>query len=86
MPAYTVLIVEDDVALVDELRDALRDQEVVARVAGDSAAAIELLKTQKFCGLVLDLVLPDIDFRPHRLLTALLGVGFLLYGFIREAE
>ena len=36
--------------------------------------------------LVLDLAITEIDFRPHRLITALLGVGFLLYGFIREAE
>jgi hypothetical protein len=36
--------------------------------------------------LVVDLANPDIDFRPYRLITALLGVCFLLYGFIREAE
>jgi len=36
--------------------------------------------------LVIDLANPDIDFRPHRLITALLGVCFLLYGFIGEAE
>lgn len=36
--------------------------------------------------LVLDLVVVHIDFRPHRLITALVGVAFLLYGFIREAE
>lgn len=36
--------------------------------------------------LVLDLIIPEIDFRPFRLTTALLGVSFLLYGFIREAE
>jgi hypothetical protein len=36
--------------------------------------------------LVLDLANPDTDLRPHRLVTALLGVSFLLYGFIREAE
>jgi hypothetical protein len=36
--------------------------------------------------LVLDLLIPHIDFRPYRLVTALIGVSFLLYGFIREAE
>jgi hypothetical protein len=37
--------------------------------------------------LFLDLVVfPDIDFRLYRLLAALLGLGFLLYGFIWEAE
>ena len=37
--------------------------------------------------LFLDLVVfPAMDFRPYRLLTALVGVLFLLYGFIWEAE
>lgn len=37
--------------------------------------------------LFLDLVIfPDVDLRPYRLTTALLGVLFLLYGFIWEAE
>jgi hypothetical protein len=36
--------------------------------------------------LVLDLAIVEVDFRPWRLASALLGVCFLLYGFIREAE
>ena len=37
--------------------------------------------------LFLDLVVfPGIDFRPYRLLAALAGILFLLYGFIWEAE
>jgi uncharacterized protein DUF5985 len=37
--------------------------------------------------LFLDLaVYPDVDFRPYRLVAALAGVAFLLYGFIWEAE
>ena len=37
--------------------------------------------------LFLDLVVfPDIDFRVYRLIAALVGVLFLLYGFIWEAE
>ena len=31
-------------------------------------------------------VFPDRDFRPYRLAAALLGVLFLLYGFIWESE
>jgi len=31
-------------------------------------------------------VFADVDLRLYRLMTALLGVLFLLYGFIREAE
>jgi hypothetical protein len=29
---------------------------------------------------------PELDFRPYRLVAALIGVLFLLYGFIWEAE
>jgi hypothetical protein len=37
--------------------------------------------------LFLDLVVfPELDLRPYRLGTALVGVLFLLYGFIWEAE
>jgi hypothetical protein len=50
-----------------------------------SAVCFVFLTANNFF-LVLDLANPDVDFRPHRLITALLGVSFLLYGFIREAE
>ena len=37
--------------------------------------------------LFLDVVVyPDVDLRPYRLLSALVGLAFLLYGFIWEAE
>ena len=37
--------------------------------------------------LFLDVVIfPDVDLRPYRLLAALIGLLFLLYGFIWEAE
>ena len=37
--------------------------------------------------LFLDLVVfPNVDLRPYRVLTALLGIAFLLYGFLWEAE
>jgi heme/copper-type cytochrome/quinol oxidase subunit 4 len=37
--------------------------------------------------LFLDLTTPpELDFRPYRLAAALIGVFFLLYGFIWEAE
>jgi hypothetical protein len=37
--------------------------------------------------LFLDLVVfPDLDLRPYRLAAALVGLLFLLYGFIMEAE
>lgn len=38
-------------------------------------------------GLILDLVIfPAIDFRPFRLTAALLGMLFLIYGFIWDTE
>jgi hypothetical protein len=33
-----------------------------------------------------NVVLPEIDLRPYRLLTSLVGIGCLLYAFIWEAE
>ena len=50
-----------------------------------SAVCFVFLSANNFL-LVVDLANPDVDIRSYRLLTALLGVGFLLYGFIQEAE
>ena len=36
-----------------------------------------------FCDVVL---FPEVDFRPYRLVAALIGILFLLYGFIWESE
>jgi hypothetical protein len=33
-----------------------------------------------------NVILPDVDLRPYRLLAALVGIGCLLYAFIWEAE
>ena len=33
-----------------------------------------------------NVILPQIDLRPYRLLTSLVGIGCLLYAFIWEAE
>ena len=61
-----------------------------------SATALRLLLWSALCFvflslnnilLFLDLVTPpDLDFRPYRLGATLVGVLFLLYGFIWEAE
>ena len=62
---------------------------------GYAASGVRLLLWSALCFvfltannffLVLDLVITHIDFRPWRLGTALIGISFLLYGFIREAE
>ena len=57
MAERTVLVVEDDSAVVAALRSALAGQPVATEVASDSGSAIQLLESRKFCGLVLDLVL-----------------------------
>jgi DNA-binding response OmpR family regulator len=57
MSERTVLVVEDDSTVVADLRSALAGQPMTTEVARDSASAIRLLESGKFCGLVLDLVL-----------------------------
>ena len=61
-----------------------------------SATALRLLLWSGLCFVFLslnnvllfvDLVTPpDLDFRPYRLGVALVGILFLLYGFVWEAE
>ena len=61
-----------------------------------AASRVRLLLWSGLCFVFLSLnnvlvfvdlvVLPDLDLRPYRLLAALAGVAFLLYGFIVEAE
>ena len=63
---------------------------------GYSASGLRLLLWSGLCFvfltlnnvlLFIDLVTPpEMDFRPYRLAAALVGVLFLLYGFVWEAE
>jgi hypothetical protein len=62
---------------------------------GYAASGVRLLLWSALCFvfltannlfLVVDLIVANVDFRPYRLISALLGIAFLLYGFIREAE
>ena len=55
--AASVLIVEDDPSIVRGLRDAMASHDIVVVSASDAATATSLLDQQRFCGLVLDLVL-----------------------------
>jgi|SRR5688572_12835732 len=57
MAERTVLVVEDDSAVVAGLRSALAGQPMAIEVARDSGSAIQLLESRQVCGLVLDLVL-----------------------------
>ena len=57
--AGAVLVVDDDVTLAESLRLALASEDVEIESAVDAATACTLLDTQRFCGLVLDLILED---------------------------
>jgi len=61
-----------------------------------AASGVRLLLWSALCFVFLSLnnvlvffdlvIFPQIDLRPYRLVSALVGVLFLLYGFILEAE
>lgn len=57
--AGSVLVVDDDPSLVVALRSCLEGKDVVITSVFDVASARDTLNTQKFCGMVLDLALPD---------------------------
>lgn len=57
--AGAVLVVDDDVTLAASLRDTLASEDVTIEEAVDATSACALLDEQRFCGLVLDLVLED---------------------------
>ena len=57
--AGAVLVVDDDVTLAESLREALASEDVTIHSATDAATASAMLDSQKYCGLVLDLVLED---------------------------
>ena len=57
--ARSVLIVDDDPEVVDNLRGALAGEEIVIESASDATVANALLSEHRFCGLVLDLVLQN---------------------------
>ena len=57
MSQGSVLIVEDEDAVLSGLREGLRDQAVTIEVARDADSAVTLLSEKRFCGLVLDLTL-----------------------------
>lgn len=57
--AASVLIVEDDPAIVSELREAMSAHEIEVVTASNAEAAKALLDERSFCGLVLDLVLEN---------------------------
>ena len=59
MSLRSVLIVEEEDAVVSELREDLGDQPVSIEVVGDAGSAVTLLSERDFCGLVLDLTVTN---------------------------
>ncbi|HUR82104.1 MAG TPA: response regulator [Thermoanaerobaculia bacterium] len=53
----SVLIVDDDPAIVHALRNELEAVDVEVEAAGDATTACALIDEHRFCGLVLDVVL-----------------------------
>jgi len=52
-----VLVVDDDVSIVTELRGELSQHQVEVESVTDAPAAIAALDAKPYCGLILDLVL-----------------------------
>jgi CheY-like chemotaxis protein len=59
--AYSVLIVEDEQAISRVLDLKLKQLGVTTMLASDGVSALELIKSQTFDCILLDLILPGID-------------------------
>ena len=57
----TVLVVEDDSTSRYSITIALEKKNLPVIVAEDGAEALQWLKTNDFCAIVLDLVMPKVD-------------------------
>lgn len=57
--ANAALLIEDDVEVGSSLRAALRERPVTLDIAEDVDEAIRCLETNRYCGMVLDLALPN---------------------------
>lgn len=60
-PARTVLVVEDDDAIAEQVIGVLRTEGYVVLHAGDGATALEVLETIKVDLMLLDLMLPTMS-------------------------
>ena len=57
--AGAVLVVDDDPSLARSLRDVLEGYDLTLDAAEDAQSARTMLDSGDYCGMVLDLVLPD---------------------------
>lgn len=60
MPSTDILIVEDDICLMEVTRDYLIDCGFTVNTCASGSAALELLKTETFKLIILDINLPDL--------------------------
>ncbi len=94
-----ILIVEDEAHLAEGLRFNLELEDYQAKVAADGKTALEMLETEQFDAIVLDVMLPEIggfevartlreaeNFTPILMLTALGKPEDVLAGFAAGAD
>lgn len=60
-PENSVLIVDDDVAALEEMTEAMRDRNLIVHAAANSAEAILLATEHKPAFILMDYNLPDVD-------------------------
>ncbi len=61
MHRLTVLIVDDELAILDLLRDVLEDEGYTVVTATDGLSALELVHTEQPALILTDIMLPQMD-------------------------
>ncbi|HEX8618260.1 MAG TPA: response regulator [Thermoanaerobaculia bacterium] len=87
----SILIVDDEPAVVDALRAVLSSYDVTVESTNNAADATALLDQKRYCGLVLDLVLENSSgfdvlhhIAKHKLFVATVVVTGKLPSYVRE--
>ncbi len=61
MGTFNILLVDDEAEFVESLAERLRLRGFNTDIAPDGARALELIRTQQFHGVVLDVMMPGMD-------------------------
>ena len=61
MGTFNILLVDDEPEFVESLAERLRIRGFTTAVAPDGARALELIRSQRFQGVVLDVMMPGMD-------------------------
>ncbi|MBR9980055.1 MAG: response regulator [Desulfatitalea sp.] len=61
MGTFNILLVDDEPEFVESLAERLRIRGFSTAVAPDGARALELIRSQRFQGVVLDVMMPGMD-------------------------